>query len=304
MSKTAHAAVGRWPSILTSLGFPAEALVNKHGACPLGCGGKKSFRFDNKDGRGTWICSHCGAGEGVELVKRFLGLDAREALKRIDELLPQSIEAPAPKPKNFEREKRRIKETWQQSRPFYVNDAVGQYLKRRLGFVPEGLGLRCHPGLDYYEGTEKVGNFPAMIAAVWLNDRVVGLHRTFLTNDGHKAPVPSPKKLLTCVESIAGAAIRLGPAAPVMGVAEGIETALAAGAAFAMPVWATISANGMDSFEPPVGTEHVEIFADHDVNGTGQLAAFKLLNRLALRSHITGAVHIPPMPGTDWADPQ
>lgn len=302
MSKTADAARGRWPSILTSVGFPAEALVNKHGPCPLGCGGKKSFRFDNKEGRGTWICSHCGAGEGVELVKQFLGLDAREALKRVDELLPQAIVAPAPKPKDFEREKRRIKEIWRGSRPFYTNDAVGQYLKRRLGYVPEGLGLRCHPGLDYYEGTEKVGNYPAMIAAVWLGDRVVGLHRTFLSDDGHKAPVPAAKKLVTCVESIAGAAIRLGPAAPVMGVAEGIETALAASREFTLPVWATISANGMDSFAPPPVVQHLDIFADHDINGTGQLAAYKLLNRLALHTSITAAVHIPPTPGTDWAD--
>ena len=54
-----------------SLGVPAKALTNRHGPCPV-CGGKDRFRFDDKGGRGTWICSTCGAGDGIELVKRLL----------------------------------------------------------------------------------------------------------------------------------------------------------------------------------------------------------------------------------------
>ena len=70
--KTADRAVGQWLGILSAIGLPARSLVNKHGPCPM-CGGKDRFRFDDKNGRGTWICSQCGAGDGVTLVMQFLG---------------------------------------------------------------------------------------------------------------------------------------------------------------------------------------------------------------------------------------
>ena len=44
------------------------ASRNLIGTCPM-CGGKDRFRFDDKGGRGTWICSQCGAGDEIELVK-------------------------------------------------------------------------------------------------------------------------------------------------------------------------------------------------------------------------------------------
>jgi putative DNA primase/helicase len=42
------------------------------------------FRFDNKDGRGTWICNHCGAGDGPELVKRMANVDFKGAAKMVE----------------------------------------------------------------------------------------------------------------------------------------------------------------------------------------------------------------------------
>ena len=46
---------GRWPYILESLDICASYLKDKHGPCPV-CGGKDRFRFDNKDGLGTFYC--------------------------------------------------------------------------------------------------------------------------------------------------------------------------------------------------------------------------------------------------------
>jgi len=45
-----------------------------HGPCPV-CGGKDRFRFDDKDGRGTWFCSQCDpqSGGGLLLLSRYLG---------------------------------------------------------------------------------------------------------------------------------------------------------------------------------------------------------------------------------------
>ena len=66
------AARGRWRGILHSLGMDERSLSGKHCPCPL-CGGKDRFRFDDKDGRGTYYCSGCGAGDGVKLA---MGLTA------------------------------------------------------------------------------------------------------------------------------------------------------------------------------------------------------------------------------------
>jgi len=85
-------ALGRWPGILAALGVPSQALRNKHGPCPM-CGGKDRFRFDDQGGRGTWICSRCGAGDGLALVQRFLRVDFRSAALAAERHVGQAVEA-------------------------------------------------------------------------------------------------------------------------------------------------------------------------------------------------------------------
>jgi putative DNA primase/helicase len=84
-------------------------------------------------------------------------------------------------------------------------------------------------------------------------------------------------------------------------VAEGIETALCAGAASALPVVATYSAGCMGGYQWPQVVRRLVIFADNDASGTGQAAARKL----EARAHAAGlavSVLIPQTPGEDWAD--
>ncbi|WP_455252207.1 primase-helicase zinc-binding domain-containing protein, partial [Neisseria sp.] len=51
------AAQYRWPEIHAALGIDPRYLKNKHQPCPA-CGGKDRFRYDDKDGNGTFICNH------------------------------------------------------------------------------------------------------------------------------------------------------------------------------------------------------------------------------------------------------
>lgn len=55
-----------------------------HGPCPV-CGGKDRFRFDDKDGRGTWFCSQCDpqSGGGLLLLSRYLGKPTIETAKEL-----------------------------------------------------------------------------------------------------------------------------------------------------------------------------------------------------------------------------
>src|SRR5690349_5951491 len=76
---------GRWRGILPAFGIDGKYLTGKHGPCPI-CGGTDRYRFDDKNGSGSWICSSCGAGNGAELVMRKTGLDFKDAAKRIEEV--------------------------------------------------------------------------------------------------------------------------------------------------------------------------------------------------------------------------
>ena len=126
---------------------------------------------------------------------------------------------------------------------------------------------------------------PAMVAA-FRNPKgeIVNVHRTYLTpKSGQKAKVKTPKKYWPSSEQYPrnGGAIRLGePSDGIMGIAEGIETALSCYQAWGIPCWSTGDANGMVAFNPPEGTKLVFIWADKDMSKTGILAAQKLERRL------------------------
>lgn len=295
---------GKWPGILSQLGLDHRYLSGKHTDCPL-CGAeKKWFRFDNKGGRGSFICTSCGSGDGFQLAERFLGVDFKTVAKRVEELAG-AIKFTPVKAVDNEKAGAAISRVWRESHPLEVGDPVWQYLTGRgLSLAVRPVSIRCHPGLEYRDDDVRLGKFPAMVAMVAdAQGRAVTIHRTYL-QDGKKAPVPQPKKLMTPRGSIAGGAIRLFSAAShdVFGIAEGIETALAAQQRFGMPVWSCISTSGIESFVPPVEAEgkKLVIFADHDANFAGQKSAYALAFRLAVKKFDV-AVQVPPSVG-DWLD--
>ena len=99
-------ATGRWVQILNALGLPRESLMGTHVPCP-GCGGKDRFRFDDKDGRGTFYCNGGGTtinyGDGFQcLIHTGIAKTHYESLKMVSlhlglpkpqPRLPSSIEA-------------------------------------------------------------------------------------------------------------------------------------------------------------------------------------------------------------------
>lgn len=89
------AARGRWPSVLACFGVRTELLTGKHGPCP-GCGGRDRFRFDDKDGEGSFICSQGGggnlAGNGLTLLQHVTRWEWKRCVEEIGrKLLPDSL---------------------------------------------------------------------------------------------------------------------------------------------------------------------------------------------------------------------
>ena len=292
-------AQGRWRSILTVLGIDERALSGKHGPCPM-CGGKDRFRFDDREGRGTYFCSGCGAGDGVQLAMGITGLSFRDVAAEVERIAGTVRPSAARSERSDEDKLAALRRAFKESRPIERDDEACRYLAGRglrLYDLPESV--RLHPSLSYWDGGAVLGKFATMLATVTdAAGRAVSLHRTYL-QDARKAPVPEPKKLMQGLP-LAGAAIRLTPVSRTLGVAEGIETALAASELFEVPVWSCVSTTGIESFEQPEGAEHIVIFADNDENFAGQAAAYRAAHRLALKG-IEVEVCIPPTVG-DWLD--
>jgi len=308
--KISEQANSHWIEILASFGVGESYLTGKHGPCPFnGCGGRDRFRFDDKQGHGTYFCTHCGSGNGFEFLKNYIGCEFPEAAQRVEEFLNgprmrQRVKVKKPEELNRNLKAGRFIESILRScQKIKSGDPVCEYLK--------GRGLKLFPGSLLYapklwdRDTNK--SFCGMVAKIQSPfGEVIALHRTFL-QDNKKADIPSPKKKTTGIIKTTGAAIRLYPAIDKLAIAEGIETALAVSQYFApgIPVWAVMDAEGMRSFSIPEGIKTIGIFADHDKNSVGQSAAYDLSARL-VRDRVvekgSATVYVPKIPGHDFLD--
>ena len=298
--QTAQAqAQGKWHDILCRLGVDSKYLTGKHTPCPV-CGGKDRFRFDDKHGKGGWICSACGAGDGFSLVSRIRKLTLAEAKDAVEPLLPKASAKPIIKGGDERRCRERAEEFWSNTSALKDGDPVSLYLTQRLGQPLHSLALRS--AITYHPSDRKK-DFWAMAAMVSdASGNLVSVHRTYLHDDGTKAGELTPSKMLMQGTIPPGSAIRLMKAASHMGIAEGIETALAAFLMTGIPTWSVISAPFMKSFLPPKGVKKLTIFSDNDANFTGQAAAYDLARRLVMQSGIKVDVRVPTGTGEDWAD--
>jgi putative DNA primase/helicase len=89
--------------------------------------------------------------------------------------------------------------------------------------------------------------------------------------------------------------------AETMGIAEGIEPALATAIIFGVPVWAALSSGALTKWQPPKEAKCILIFGDNDKKLPGQHAAYSLGYRLITEGY-EAEVRIPEEPDTDWND--
>lgn len=294
---------GRWRYLLPATGVPERILDGKHQACPM-CGGKDRFRWDDKEGKGTYFCSGCGSGTGVDLVMQVNKVDFKGAVAMIREHLGDApFEVKRPR-RGADRHSSLalIDRVWKRSQPLTGFCAASKYLRSRgLTMTEWPRMVRFHPALPYYVKDQQPTKHPAMVALVVAPDREsVTLHYTYLTEDGEKADLDPPRKLAPATFP-RGGAVRLAASMETMGIAEGIETALAAQLLHDIPVWAACTAGALAKWEPPENVKAVLIFGDNDPSYAGQAAAYALAYRLS-RKGLHVETRFPDTTGDDWND--
>lgn len=337
------AASGRWPEIVSALSsFDLRTALDvqgrKHVDCPVhGESSKKPFRvFKDFAETGGAVCSRCGNfADGFALLAWLNNVDAVEAKNQVEDYLGlsdrdahnvvRSAPASKPEPKMPTANPtwaRRLAQWWNEALPLTSPKSrpARSYFNRRglRGITNWPEVLRMHPALDYFESDDKgsltkLGTFPCILAAVIRpNGKIATLHRTYITAQGLKAPVPSAKKLCPAAtdEPLGGVAIPLVKPGEVLGLAEGIETAMAVTLATGMPVWAAISDALLTQVAIPDGVRRVVLWSDKDQpskskpEGAGAYAASVMKDRLGAML----SVHMPPMvippgeKGIDWLD--
>ncbi len=255
---------------------------------------------------GVWSDFATGeSGDALELVKATRRYDTREAIGwakswlGIDETAGAPASRPRPVCKPERRDANAVKHTeaalaiWRASQPA-PGSPVEAYHRGRSVTIPIPPTIRYHPGVRY-EGSGLL--LPCMVAAVQAPDRkVTAIHRTYIRDDGQgKAGVAEPKMALG---PIGAGAVRLGPAQPALGLAEGIETALSAMQLFEIPVWAALGSR-MDRVEVPDCVVEVQIFGDN--GGRGHEAANKAAETFTKQGRCV-ALRSPPSEFGDWND--
>lgn len=272
--------VGRWAEVLPLVGVPAILLNGRNQPCPL-CGGKDRFRFFKRT-EGLFICTHCGSMNGITLAMRVTGtVEFKDMARRIEGVIGSTPPPPLRERTDFEKRKA-LNDLWQQSRPVTPTSPAGRYLTARTGLTSYPEALRAVDEIRFWTGDRRDDRrFPGLLAMVRdAEGKPANIHRTYLTTDGRKAPVEPPRRMMPGPVP-KGAAVRLASPGPVLGVAEGIETAISAGIIHGIPTWSVLGTAGLLSWVPPDGVEVVKVFGDNDKGYAGQAAAYALGQRLS-----------------------
>jgi putative DNA primase/helicase len=297
-------ATGKWKSILTALGIPEKVLDGKHHPCPCTGEGEDRFRFANRNGKGSFFCGcNDGRSDGFQLLKCKFGMDFKAAAEAVEKIIGKATDDDEESKKSPEVALRALKSI--QSKLAPVGKEVGNYLRNRGFYTQEIPSTLREAKLNYALGPIQVtGYHHAMVAKFVTKDgKPCTFHVTYV-EDGQKAKHSRQRVIATPTCSMAGGAVRLFPIHEgILGIAEGIETAMAARAIYNVPTWASLNAAMMEAFEPPEEVTKLVIFADNDKNYAGHKAAYALAHRLAMkRSNIDVDVVLPLLPGEDFND--
>lgn len=289
VTETVKHACGHWSRILPALGV--KVIKNRHQACPM-CGGSDRFRFDDKEGRGTWFCNQCGAGDGLKLVEKVFGVSASEAAGKVNAVTgnmpPVAPEVIAAAEAETEADRKAAAalaiRLMEKTRPASSN----AYLTRK------GFPDRECPVLTSMHKTGGVTFRAGDVVVPLYDDTGAPVNLQLINADGLKRTLKGGQVKRAChvIEGKKQAGKRLW-------IAEGYATALTVHHLTGETVMVALSSVNLLSLASLARQKHpacqIVLAADRDLNGDGQSKA------AAAADACEGIVALPPVFG-DWND--
>jgi len=240
-------------------------------------------------------------GERALLFKCFAGCDNRavvRALARIDQRALRPCRSGGGGQAALPADpwsSARARDLWDSAISLGGTQAAAYLRRRGLTALPDAL--RFHPGTPLGRGRAAVFR-PALIAAVREREALVAVQRTFLEigRARRARDLGHPRRMLGRPR---GGAVMLAPAGCVLGLAEGIETALSAMALLGIPVWATLGSERLARIALPGSVTRLILLPDNDT--AGRRGAVRAVEAYVLPGR-TIEVIWPPAGCKDWND--
>lgn len=158
------AAAGNWPYVLAGLSIDVPDSSRRHAPCPA-CGGTDRFRFDD-NGRGSFICNQCGAGDGLDLIKKVNNCDTTEAAQLAADVLGIDYRAAQTDPAAASQRREQLEADRQQREQERQQQAADDAEQRRATFARLYAGMRqsvAQGESDYLQSKGLTGfNYPVM----------------------------------------------------------------------------------------------------------------------------------------------
>ncbi|EOY2759425.1 DUF927 domain-containing protein [Klebsiella pneumoniae] len=300
------AAADRWPTVLAGLHIDVPDSPRRHAPCPA-CGGSDRFRFDD-GGRGSFICNQCGAGDGLDLIKRVNNCDTTEAAQLAADVLGIDYRTVKQDEATASQKREQMKAENQQREQERQRRKLAEIEQRRGLFVShwQGLAETAFEGeSEYLMNKGLVGfTFPVLPDGSLL----LGLVDESGTVTAAQTITQQGEKRLLAGSAKRGAyhAVNAADAPQSVLIAEGLATALSVH--LIRPEALTVCAIDAGNLQPVAQAMHqrypnaqIIIAADNDIKpgepNTGKDAAEKAAKA------VSGWVALPPtVKKADWND--
>lgn len=256
-----------------------------HGPCPV-CGGKDRFRFDDKDGRGTWFCSQCDpqSGGGLLLLSRYLGKATIEVARElIGQEMPRTV---APVRKHTATDEQIIKENRARAKAGAAL-MLSQSVKAEHAYMTaKGLAGEWLVNGEIMMGAnmDRIEPGDLLLVPVYKDGELVNMQK--ITKDGTKRPITGGDMsgVSHCIQG------KENLIAVVEGYATGVTVNRMTGATIYVAFNTSNLAAACQLARSTFPDAKLVIFADHDEHGAGlryaEEAAVQTLSKIALPPEI------------------
>ncbi len=281
---------GAWRQTLEGYGCHLPS-GRHHGPCPV-CGGKDRFRFDDKDGRGTWFCSQCEpqSGGGLLLLSRFLGKPVMDVAKEL--IGDTSTRSIAPKrfiPINDDEARKAAHAAAKKAAKMLVDSstmASHEYMDKK-GLTGQWLTNSQPMYSAKNDAIIKAGDL--LLVPAYKDDELANVQK--ITRDGIKRPITGG--------DMQGVYHKLDGKQNAIGICEGFATGVTVSRITGYTVYCAFNTGNLAEVARYVRGQHqaarIVFFADNDDNQAGISAAE------SAAIPVGGFIALPPELG-DWDD--